>query len=163
MRSLLWLALLAVALYLSVGLVYFIRFFTAGYRLLEIFSWPSWALAQMRLRYEGRRELAGMRAVAAGRLDGGSRDQADQFANQGTTRHELEIARILNQWLGRRIVEAVRLSNWNVGGAPELIACVDLLGGRTLPTVHVPRNMTARQHAEEIYQFIQSALRISGP
>lgn len=88
--------------------------------------------------------------------------QEEQFANKGTTRRERELTRTLNRRLGVSIVETVRLSNWNVGGANQLIVFVDLSGGNSIPGGYVHKSTSAKQQADEIYEFIQSALRIAG-
>lgn len=85
----------------------------------------------------------------------------EKFMNNGTTKRELEVARLLNKRIPGNIVEGVRFSEW-IGSGPDvrgtrLYVSVDLAGGRTVSGGYIGDEMNAKQQAEAIYQTIAAA------
>jgi hypothetical protein len=82
----------------------------------------------------------------------------EEFRNDGTTKREQEVAKLLNKKIPGHIVIGVRFAGWTGSGPSvkgnRLFVSVDLVGGGVVPGGYVGDGMNAKEQAESIYENI---------
>jgi len=90
------------------------------------------------------------------KLFGRGKEEAQAFRNQGTTKREKEVARLLGKMIPGRIVEAVRFA----GSGGSIYVSVDIYGGRAIGGGYVDEHLSAKEQADSIYKYINAQLSV---